>query len=59
MWLIYFSSFLVELYCFIHNLVSVGEEQDLDICSAIAQCVSNLWYGNIKYRFLNLHIIYM
>ena len=29
-----FSTFLVKLYCFIHNLVSDGEEQDLDICSA-------------------------
>ena len=29
-----FSSILVKLYCFIHNLVSDGEEQDLDICSA-------------------------
>ena len=37
-----FSSFLAKLYCFIHNLVSIGEEQ-VDICSAITQYVPNLW----------------
>ena len=30
-----FSPILVKLCCFIHKLVSDGEEQDLDICSAI------------------------
>ena len=38
-----FSLVLVKLYCFIHNMVSDGEEQDLDILSAFTQCLSDLW----------------
>ena len=40
---IHFSSILAKLYCFIHNMVSNGEEQGPDICTSIAQYIPNLW----------------
>ena len=46
--LIRFSPFLTKLYCVVHIMVSDGEKQGLDICSAITQCLPNFWYNKLE-----------